>query len=450
MFSTLRNILLGVVTAVIIVLLPGAANAHSLGSSTIAVRVTDDSVDATISLAIETLDEALGTDHLDEVDLDVYSHDVIAYLDDHLTVTSVDGTEWGETYTNPVRESVEGIESFSVVVTFDTSGSDTSDFVIDYDAIIEAVAGHEAVVVLTDSNDDISTPGIIDSTNPTLEINDTSTDVAIADMVHFGFEHVLDGADHLLFLTTLLIPAPLMIMAGVWRRASGGWRTVLKVVHVVTAFTIGHSVTLIASGLGWVSLPARPVEILIAASVGVSALHTIHPLVDRGEEIIAVGFGLVHGLAFAGILADLGLEGTTSVVALLSFNIGIELAQLLMTAVVFPSLYVMSTTRFYPALRVAAGLAALAASITWAFDRLGAFDTPLAPIEDAAINHPWRIVAGLSIAAAVSVLVDRPLRRRNPPTAPHGHDDDSTQPGDLSGPRDRATSDRRAQLHAGR
>jgi hypothetical protein len=147
---------------------------------------------------------------------------------------------------------------------------------------------------------------------------------------------VLEGADHLLFLVTLLLVAPLVAVAGRWRRREGVVPTLGRVLRVVTAFTAGHSLTLIACALGRVSVPSAPVEVLIAASVGVAALHAVRPLAREGEVLVAGAFGLVHGLAFADILTDLGLEGSTSLLALLAFNGGVELAQLATVGLLFP------------------------------------------------------------------------------------------------------------------
>ncbi|WP_158647281.1 HupE/UreJ family protein [Actinoplanes sp. ATCC 53533] len=335
-------------TCGLVLLFPSPASAHSLDSSTIAVRLSQTSADATVSVALETLDEALGTDYAATADVDQYADEIIAYLDEHLTVTGADGTTWTETYTNPVRESVEGIASFSVDVALDTASTDPSSFTIAYDAIVEADPAHQAVVVLTDATGEISTAGVLTATDDTLRIGD-SAGTGIADMIGYGFHHVLQGADHLLFLITLLLVAPLVVAAGRWRRREGGAVPALrKVVQVVTAFTVGHSLTLIASALGWVTLPSAPVEVLVAASVAVSALHALRPLTRHGEELIAGAFGLVHGLAFAGILTGLGLDGTPSLLALLAFNLGVELAQLATVALIFPSLYLASRTRFYP------------------------------------------------------------------------------------------------------
>ncbi|MCB0827912.1 MAG: HupE/UreJ family protein [Solirubrobacterales bacterium] len=230
-----------------------------------------------------------------------------------------------------------------------------------------------------------------------LEITDGDPTAPVGEMISLGYHHVLDGADHLLFLLALLLPAPLIATAGRWRPSTEGpLSTLTAVLEVVTAFTLGHSITLLAAALGWVTVPARPIEILIAASVGVAAINAVRPMARRGEAAIAAGFGLVHGLAFAGILSDLGLAGSASLASLLAFNFGVELAQLSAVALVFPSLYLLSRTRFYPTVRVTGACLALAAATGWGLDRAGALANPLAGVEAVAIGHLWLIVVGLA------------------------------------------------------
>ncbi len=378
---------------------PSDAGAHSLTSSTIAVTVDDGAAEATVSLAASTLDQAVDADLGDSQDTAAISAEVVAYLAEHLAVTGADGTTWGETFSDVQRTSVEGIDSFSVVVRFDAGDAGTERFTMTYDAVIEAIPSHETVVVLTDSAGEISTPGVITAASPTLAITDGEQPVPLGDMLAYGFHHVIEGADHLLFLLTLMLVAPLAAVAGRWRHGGGLLPTAARVVHVVTAFTVGHSLTLIAAALGWVTVPSRPVEVLIAASVGVAAVHAVRPLTARGGAAIALIFGLVHGLAFAGILTDLGLDGTTSLLALLAFNLGIELAQLTTVALVLPSLYLLSRTRAYSGIRTAAACFALAAAAGWAVDRLGVVANPLAGVEDTAVAHPFAIVAGITAAA---------------------------------------------------
>ena len=387
----------------------GTAQAHSLDSSTLAVRIGEESVEATISVAADTMNAVLGDTATDA--------DLAAYLADHLTVTGADGTTWAESWSTVTRETVEGIDSYSVDVVLNTGGSDPSSFTLAYDGVIEADTSHEAVVVLTDAAGDISTAGVLTATDDTLTVGETTAtgaaDSGIVDMVGYGLHHVLAGADHLLFLLTLLLVAPVAAAGGRWVRRDGLRPTLRSVLAVVTAFTVGHSLTLLASALGWVSAPGAPVEVLIAVSVGVAAVHALRPLARRGEVLVAGGFGLVHGLAFAGFLADLGLSGTTSVPALLAFNVGVELAQLLTVALVFPSLYVLSRTRWYPWVRITGALIALVAATTWAMDRLGWLTDPLAGVEETLVAHPWWVVAGMAALALTGLAVtgqpvDRP------------------------------------------
>ena len=136
------------------------------------------------------------------------------------------------------------------------------------------------------------------------------------DYLWIGVEHILYGWDHLLFVIGLTL-----LVGG--RRVWG----------VATAFTLAHSITLAATALGGVSLPSRPVEILIASSIvllGVEVLRKQAGQKTLGAQrpyLIAFVIGLIHGFGFAGALADIGLPTGTELLALLLFNIGVELGQ---------------------------------------------------------------------------------------------------------------------------
>ena len=139
-----------------------------------------------------------------------------------------------------------------------------------------------------------------------------------ADYTRLGFEHILGGLDHLLFVLGLL-----MLVST--------WRTLLA---TVTAFTVGHSITLCLAVLEFIAIPPRPTEVLIAASLVVLALELLRvrsgsasPL-GRHPTWMAMAFGLLHGLGFAGALEQVGLPAGEIPLALLGFNVGIELGQL--------------------------------------------------------------------------------------------------------------------------
>jgi hypothetical protein len=185
-----------------------------------------------------------------------------------------------------------------------------------------------------------------------------------------GVRHIAEGTDHLLFLLALLLPAPLVVMGSRWGSAADWRQSLRRILMVVTAFTFGHSITLALAAFGAVRVPSRPVEVLIAVSIFISAMHAIRPLFPGKEVWIAAFFGLIHGLAFAAVLTDLGLNGWYRLISLLGFNLGIESMQLVVIAATLPSLLLLSRTRAYPIFRLTGAMFALVASLGWMVARL--------------------------------------------------------------------------------
>ncbi len=223
-----------------------------------------------------------------------------------------------------------------------------------------------------------------------------------------GARHIAEGTDHLLFLLVLLLPAPLLAQGGRWRAAGGARRSVKEVLKIVTAFTVGHSVTLVCAATGALHVPSRPVEILIALSILVSAVHALRPLFPGREPFVAAGFGLIHGLAFATILADFGFDSWTLGMSVLGFNLGIEAMQLGVVLLIMPWLVLLSRTEAYPHLRIGgAGFAAVAAC-GWLGERAFRLSNPVAPLVDFVFQRGLYVAALLAIAA---IVVTARLRR---------------------------------------
>jgi hypothetical protein len=211
---------------------------------------------------------------------------------------------------------------------------------------------------------------------------------------HLGLRHIAEGTDHLLFLLALLLPAPLLARSGRWSQRASVQRSLLQILRIVTAFTLGHSLTLALAAFGVVQLPSRPVEVLIAFSILVSAINAIRPLFPGREAVIAAFFGLIHGLAFASALGNLGFSSWYRLVSLLGFNLGIEAMQLTVVALTLPSLLLLSRTRTYALLRIGgAGFAAVAA-LGWIVERSLNTGNVIDPIvENVAHRAPWIAMA---------------------------------------------------------
>jgi hydrogenase/urease accessory protein HupE len=177
-----------------------------------------------------------------------------------------------------------------------------------------------------------------------------------------GVEHILAGFDHLLFVIGLLF------LVGFNRR----------LVATITAFTLAHSLTLASSALGWLTLRPPPVEATIAISIVLVAAEALHrrPTLSRTwPALVAFLFGLVHGLGFAGALEQIGLPQNHLLVALLTFNVGVELGQLLVVALAFVLCRVLARRGAFTRARTAAlyGIGSIAAF--WSIGRIAAILT---------------------------------------------------------------------------
>ena len=196
-----------------------------------------------------------------------------------------------------------------------------------------------------------------------------------SDYLREGIRHIWGGVDHLLFLIALLLPAPLVASAGglVPRKTFGA--VVREVLKVVTAFTLAHSITLSLAVLGALRLPARWVEAAIAFSVFAAAWNNLRPFLPGRAWMLAFGFGLVHGLGFAGALSQLGLPRQAKGLALLAFNLGVEAGQLAIVALVLPAIFAARRTRAYQplVLRIGSLLIAWIAAI-WLIERVFGFE----------------------------------------------------------------------------
>jgi hypothetical protein len=169
----------------------------------------------------------------------------------------------------------------------------------------------------------------------------------LLDYLREGVWHIWIGFDHILFLLSLLLPSVLMRSGDHWEPAPSLRRSLLEVLKVVTAFTLAHSITLSLAALQVISLPSRWVESTIAASVVFAALNNLKGTIEKRRWVMAFVFGLVHGFGFASVLADLGLPQDALVLALVGFNLGVEVGQMAIVVAFVPIAFGLRTTEFY-------------------------------------------------------------------------------------------------------
>ena len=179
------------------------------------------------------------------------------------------------------------------------------------------------------------------------ELSRPSLIVQFLDYGREGVWHIWIGFDHILFLLSLLLPAVLVMSHSGWRAVERFKPAFWEVFRIVTAFTVAHSITLSLAALGVITLPTRLTESAIALSVVLAALNNIFPLFQRRRWMVAFAFGLIHGFGFASVLADLGLPRDALLLALVGFNLGVEVGQLAIVSAFLPAAYWLRRTVLY-------------------------------------------------------------------------------------------------------
>ena len=194
---------------------------------------------------------------------------------------------------------------------------------------------------------------------------------AFQGFIRQGVHHILIGYDHILFLLTLLFPAVLVWQRGGWQPAPTITGALTQTLAIVTAFTVTHSLTLALATLGIITLPIWLVESAIAITVALGAAANLVPRLFPKRWVMAFVFGLIHGLGFASVLADLGLTDSGIFLPLLGFNLGVELGQVAIVLLFVPAAYLVRNTVAYRRIFVPVGsIAIMILAGVWLAERL--------------------------------------------------------------------------------
>lgn len=366
-----------------VLILGGPVLAHDMPKSAVQVRVLAKAWRLHLRLPADRLEVAfvqagLASAPKGDARLKLSPDAVTAYVTDRIKARSPDGAAWGVRVLG-VTESKTPTDEWSIEVELTPPpGPPPSSVMLNYEVIVREIATHEAVVTLEQDWDRNILPqhprlvGALRAETRSLQVQraDPPAWPAWISMVWLGARHILEGADHLLFLTTLILTAPLQAEGRRWRPVADGRRALGATFARVSAFTAGHSASLLAASLGWLPPSGRGIEALIALSVGVSALHALRPIFPRREAWVAGGFGLVHGMAFAGAISALSLTTGQIIAATLGFNLGIELVQIVLVCVLAPLFFAIRAKAIGDWVRWGLGGGALIASAIWLFTRL--------------------------------------------------------------------------------
>jgi hypothetical protein len=411
-----------------------SASAHPMPNTLILLDIRADHVNAELQLPLNELELAFGHDLNRNSDNLVarFGPQITAYLLKHIQVSEPGGKQWLVHIDNmkvqPVQDSPSGpYKELTVHLSFvPPANTNTRQFNLNYDIIIHQVVSHYALVSIRQDWDNGLNQehpyevGVIqlDAKSNTIlplaiNMQEGSLWHGFSSMVNLGVEHIKEGMDHLLFLLTLLLPAPLLVNRKRWAQAGTTRYSLLRILKIVTAFTIGHSITLLLGATGITNFPGRPIEILIAVSILVSAIHAIKPIFPGREMFIAAGFGLIHGMAFATTLINLNLDAGRMALSIFGFNLGIELMQLLVVAVTIPWLIILSRSlAIYNYVRVIGALVAGIAALGWIIERATMRPNLISTFMLNAADYAKWLIVVLAVLAAFSYISNKRLAKK--------------------------------------
>jgi hypothetical protein len=362
----------------------GVALAHKPSDSYLTLAVEGDTVKGQWDIALRDLDFAIGLDANQDGaitwgEVKAKHREIAAYALSRLTI----GPASAPCTIEPGEQLVDNHSDGAYTVLRFTARCAAAPKFLDvgYRLFFDIDPSHRGLFNLSANGANRAGIFTVDAAAQQLALGDLSWRAQFLDYLVEGVLHIWTGFDHILFLLSLLLPAVLvrsLVPGQTWTAAPSFRFAFWDVFRVVTAFTVAHSITLSLAALGVVSLPSRLVESAIAASVVLAALNNVRPVVFGGRWVIAFVFGLIHGFGFAAVLTDLGLPRDSLLLALVAFNLGVEIGQLAIVTVFLPVAFALRDTRLYRrAVLIGGSLVVMAIAGVWLIER--AFGISLLP-----------------------------------------------------------------------
>ncbi len=328
--------------------LPQAAHAHKPSDAYLTIERNGEALTGRFDIALRDLELAIGLDANGNGEITWGEvrrrHDAIAALAvDRLSITASDRPCPLMVTGHRIDTHTDG--AYAVVDLAGRCEASGGLLALDYRLLFDVDPQHRGLVKVVDEG--VARSLVLSADRPRAVVAGDDRFAQFASYVREGALHIWTGFDHMLFLIGLLLPAVLVRLNQHWAPAARVRPVAIDVVAIVTAFTIAHAITLTAASFKLIEVPSRIAESIVALSIVLAALNNLRPVVARARWSIAFAFGLVHGLGFANVLAGLNLPRDVLLIALVAFNVGVELGQLAVAAVVLPLAFMFRATAVY-------------------------------------------------------------------------------------------------------
>lgn len=359
-----------------------SAMAHPMPESRVWIDTTPSGLRLTLQLPLNRLEYGFGQPLADFPGTVLARHGeaLSRYLLQHVGARG-DGQNW---QASPPQLTVVGTDASAeleaVIDLHAPDGAARRAPTLLYDAITHEVRTHRVLVFLRNdwAGGFASGPPLLlgelnhGHTSLLIPLEPVRPGASVLRLLREGILHIAEGTDHLLFLLMLLIVAPLVAGIRRWNQVRPIRQALRHTALVVTAFTAGHTATLVLGSMGLLTVPTQSVEVAVAVTIAIAAWHAWRPLLAHAEAWMALIFGLIHGMAFSASLSGAGLTPWQHAQALLAFNLGIEAMQLAAVVVVMPPLLVLVRTQPARYATLRRGLSAVVGvlALAWIIERL--------------------------------------------------------------------------------
>jgi hydrogenase/urease accessory protein HupE len=318
--------------------------AHDPGLSSLTIRQLTDRVEATLTLAVKDAAQLaeLDDDHDGNVTQAEFAR-TRSRLETAVAGQLVVAPDGRVAKAHVIRSRLDG--NNNVEVDLDFHAADSSSLEVLSRLIASLPLGHRQYLQVQNSAGETVLEKLLSAATDrataqfatnNAKVSKRETGNSFTDFVVLGMKHILTGYDHLLFLLALLVVA----------------RGFISSLSIITSFTIAHSITLAAATFNLAQIPSRVIEPLIAASIiFVGVENLLRSGVPKARQVATFGFGLIHGFGFASVLREMGIGAGTDGIALplFSFNLGVELGQIMVAAVALPVIWKLRANPFFVA-----------------------------------------------------------------------------------------------------
>jgi hypothetical protein len=394
--------------------------AHPMPNSVVRLFVLDNAIKGEAHIPYYELENALDTSSTSLLRPSMLRN----YFLKHIQVTSkhdnwkiqIDSIAFKENISSAVGSYKELKVSFYLLP---KSPKSLRNFTFSYDAVVHQVITHSVLVYLAQDwkngiNYETNTKPLgtisYNTVNGKIQplqihLDEGSSWNGFVSMVQLGMRHIQEGTDHLLFILTLLFPAYLMVDEKRWGAYVGFKSGSLKILKIVTAFTLGHTLTLLLGSFNFFELPIQLIESIIATSILISVIHCLRPIFYSKEMIIAISFGLIHGLAFSQTIQNLDLGSLNLAISVLGFNLGIEIMQLVMIIIVIPWIILLSSTNYFKPIKNGFAVLVGVAALGWLVQRVTNSDNIVSTSIERIVGYSSWLFVALAVTSLLLFVV---------------------------------------------